>query len=99
MKYVKDAFAYAHRAMATLTNANLMEEITDPFESERKENARGFRRGYLLAHLRSLRANGRIRANEQRCAARQSVNVKATTVSRSSAVARPREWGLLFEPS
>jgi hypothetical protein len=31
VKYLKDAFAYAHKAMATLTNANLMQETADPF--------------------------------------------------------------------
>jgi hypothetical protein len=32
VKYVKDAFAYAHRAVATLNNSNLMEQTTDPFD-------------------------------------------------------------------
>jgi hypothetical protein len=32
VKYLKDAFAYAHKAMATLTNANLMTETADPFD-------------------------------------------------------------------
>jgi hypothetical protein len=36
VKYVKDAFAYAHRAMATLTNENLMAETTDPFNPRGK---------------------------------------------------------------
>ena len=36
VKYVKDAFAYAHKAMATLTNENLMGETTDPFNPKAK---------------------------------------------------------------
>jgi hypothetical protein len=31
VKYVKDAFAYAHKAVATLTSENLLGETTDPF--------------------------------------------------------------------
>lgn len=34
VKYVKDAFTYAHRAMATLTNDNLMQETPDPFDAK-----------------------------------------------------------------
>jgi hypothetical protein len=36
VQYVKDAFAYAHRAVATLTNQNLMLETTDPFNPKGK---------------------------------------------------------------
>jgi len=36
VKYVKDAFAYAHKAMATLTNENLMGETADPFDPKGK---------------------------------------------------------------
>jgi uncharacterized damage-inducible protein DinB len=36
VKYVKDAFAYMHRAFATLTDENLLSEITDPFDAKRK---------------------------------------------------------------
>ena len=36
MKYVKDAFAYAHKAAATLTNENLMQETADPFNPKGK---------------------------------------------------------------
>jgi hypothetical protein len=28
---LKDAFAHAHRALSTLTNDNLLEEIADPY--------------------------------------------------------------------
>ena len=31
VRYLKDAFAHAHRAIGTLTNANLLEEIADPY--------------------------------------------------------------------
>jgi hypothetical protein len=31
VKYVKDAFAYAHKAVGTLTNENLMGQTADPF--------------------------------------------------------------------
>jgi uncharacterized damage-inducible protein DinB len=31
VKYVKDAFAYAHKAVASLTNENLLQEATNPF--------------------------------------------------------------------
>jgi hypothetical protein len=36
MKYLRDAFAHAHRAVGTLTNANLMETTTDPFNPKGK---------------------------------------------------------------
>lgn len=36
VKYVKDAFTYAHKAMGTLTNENLMGETTDPFNAKGK---------------------------------------------------------------
>jgi hypothetical protein len=36
LQYVKDAFAYAHKAVATLTNANLMEQTADPFDPKGK---------------------------------------------------------------
>ena len=31
VRYLKDAFAHAHRALGTLTNTNLLEEIADPY--------------------------------------------------------------------
>ncbi len=36
VKYVKDAFAYAHKAVATLTNDNLLQETADPFAPTKK---------------------------------------------------------------
>jgi hypothetical protein len=36
IKYMKDAFAHAHRAIATLTNDNLLELTTDPFNPKGK---------------------------------------------------------------
>jgi DinB superfamily len=36
VKYLKDAFAHAHRAVATLTNDNLLELTTDPFNPKGK---------------------------------------------------------------
>jgi len=36
LQYVKDAFAYAHKAVAKLTNANLMEQTADPFDPKAK---------------------------------------------------------------
>jgi hypothetical protein len=36
VKYLKDAFAHAHKAVATLTNENLMELTTDPFDPKGK---------------------------------------------------------------
>jgi hypothetical protein len=36
VKYLKDAFAHAHRAVDTLTNANLMELTADPFNPKGK---------------------------------------------------------------
>jgi hypothetical protein len=31
VRYLKDAFAHAHRALGTLTNENLVEQIRDPY--------------------------------------------------------------------
>jgi hypothetical protein len=36
VKYLKDAFAHAHRAIATLTNENLLELTTNPFNPKDK---------------------------------------------------------------
>jgi uncharacterized damage-inducible protein DinB len=36
LQYVKDAFAHAHRAVAKLTNANLLEQTADPFDAKAK---------------------------------------------------------------
>lgn len=36
VKYLKDAFAHAHKAVATLTNDNLMELSADPFNPKGK---------------------------------------------------------------
>ena len=36
VRYVKDAFAYGHKAMATLTNDNLMQQTADPFDPKGK---------------------------------------------------------------
>lgn len=36
VKYVKDAFAHAHKAVATVTNQNLLEEIANPFNPKAK---------------------------------------------------------------
>jgi hypothetical protein len=33
---VKDAFAYAHKAIAKLTNANMLEQTADPFDPKDK---------------------------------------------------------------
>jgi DinB superfamily len=37
-KYLKDAFAHAHRALGTLTNDNLLEQIQDPYVQNRHTN-------------------------------------------------------------
>ena len=31
VKYLKDAFAHAHKAIGTLTNENLLEQMRDPY--------------------------------------------------------------------
>lgn len=36
LQYVKDAFAHAHKAVATVTNTNLMGETTDAFDPKGK---------------------------------------------------------------
>jgi hypothetical protein len=36
VKYLKDAFAYAHKAVAKLNNQNLMSETADPFDPKSK---------------------------------------------------------------
>lgn len=38
LQYVKDAFAHAHKAVAKLTNANLMGQTVDPFDSKAKQS-------------------------------------------------------------
>jgi hypothetical protein len=34
IRYLKDAFAHAHKAIGTLTNDNLLEQIADPYSSQ-----------------------------------------------------------------
>lgn len=34
LQYVKDAFAYAHKAVAKLTDANLLQETVNPFDAK-----------------------------------------------------------------
>jgi hypothetical protein len=36
VKYLKDAFAHAHRAVATVNNSNLLEQTADPFNPKGK---------------------------------------------------------------
>jgi hypothetical protein len=36
VKYLKDAFAHAHKAIGTLTNENLLEQIRDPYVEKRR---------------------------------------------------------------
>jgi len=36
VKYLKDAFAHAHKALGTLTNENLLEQIADPYSEKLK---------------------------------------------------------------
>jgi len=36
VKYLKDAFAHAHKAVATINNSNLLEQTTDPFNPKGK---------------------------------------------------------------
>jgi hypothetical protein len=49
VRYLKDAFAHAHRALGTLTNANLLEEIADPYV-EKLRTTRLDAAGILLSH-------------------------------------------------
>jgi DNA-binding transcriptional regulator LsrR (DeoR family) len=34
VRYLKDSFAHAHKAIGTLTNGNLLEQIADPYSSQ-----------------------------------------------------------------
>ncbi len=38
VKYVKDSFAYAHKAVASITTANLLEDTADPFNPKGKRS-------------------------------------------------------------
>jgi hypothetical protein len=40
VEYVKNAFALSHKAVATLTNENLMEEVADPFNPTKSKRTR-----------------------------------------------------------
>ena len=52
VQYLKDAFAHAHRAVATLTNDNLLELTTDPFNP--KARARASRRWEFSPGTRTI---------------------------------------------
>jgi hypothetical protein len=49
VQYVKDAFAHAHKAVGTLTNANVMGEMKDPFD-EKAKRTRVDSAGMLSSH-------------------------------------------------
>jgi hypothetical protein len=49
VRYLKDAFAHAHRAIATLTDGNLLEQIADPYV-EKRRTTRLDAAGIFLAH-------------------------------------------------
>jgi hypothetical protein len=49
VRYLKDAFAHAHRAIGTLTNENLLEPIADPY-SEKLRTTRLEAAGIFLSH-------------------------------------------------
>jgi hypothetical protein len=49
VKYVKDAFAYSQKAVATLTNENLLQETVSPFNPKNK-STRLASAGTLISH-------------------------------------------------
>lgn len=49
VRYLKDAFAHAHRAIGTLTNENLLEQIADPYV-EKLRTTRLDAAGIFLSH-------------------------------------------------
>ncbi len=49
VKYVKDAFAHAHQAVAILTNENIMQEAADPF-NPKANRARASSASIMLWH-------------------------------------------------
>jgi hypothetical protein len=49
VRYLKDAFAHAHRAIGTLTNDNLLEQIADPYV-EKLRTSRLDAAGIFLSH-------------------------------------------------
>jgi hypothetical protein len=49
VRYLKDAFAHAHKAIGTLTNENLLEQIPDPYV-EKLRTTRLDAAGILLSH-------------------------------------------------
>jgi hypothetical protein len=70
--YLKDAFAHAHKAIATLTNENLLEQIADPY-SEQLKTTRLQAAGIFLSHtydhygqmVEYLRMNNRVPPGHQ----------------------------------
>jgi hypothetical protein len=49
VRYLKDAFAHAHRAIGTLTNENLLDQIADPYV-EKLRTTRLDAAGIFLSH-------------------------------------------------
>ena len=69
---MKDAFAYAHKAMGRSRPENLTEMVKSPFgQGQMAKGAAALAR--RVAHLRSLRADGGVRADERHHAAGQQV--------------------------
>ncbi len=67
VQYVKDAFAHAHKAVATATGATLLQELPESLQRKIEDDPRGIDDGDVGPHFRPLRADRRICADEQPC--------------------------------
>ena len=74
MKYLKDSFAYAHKAANSLTEANVLEQVPSPFGSN-KVSRLGLCDRDDFSPLRSLRPDGGISARERHRSAGQQTAV------------------------
>ena len=65
VKFAKDSFAYAHKAVATITSENATGEDQESRSATAKSTRAGYGDSFCLARIRSLRADGGVSANER----------------------------------
>jgi hypothetical protein len=70
LKYLNDSYAYAHKAIGTINEANVVEPIPS-FDGKSTTTRLSLAMLFRVAWLRSLWANGRISAHEWYCASSQ----------------------------
>ena len=86
LAYLKGAFEYAHKSIATLTAQNQLENVKSPFGGTMPRSA--YREYAYVTYLRSLRADGGLCAHERRSAPGQHARAAQEVAISKSPLAR-----------